>query len=188
MLDNVEKTPVVNGLTPSRVHHSSWVVTDQERTRNFYENIIGFPLAAFWIETVPFEGEPLVMSHAFYTLPDGSALTFFNMAEPKFHERFKSPVTEMFNHVAFKLESKALELLIERLDKAGVHNMIIDHGYCRSMYTMDPDGLRLEFAVDSPRVDEIVAEQAKTAHTTLQEWLDGRRTTNNHWRDEANAH
>jgi glyoxylase I family protein len=188
MLDSIETATAKSALTPTRVHHSSWVVTDQERTRHFYENVIGFPLAAFWIETVPFEGEELVLSHAFYTLPDGSALTFFNMAEPRFHERFKSPVTEMFNHVAFKLEAKALDLLITRLDQAGFKHMIMEHGYCRSLYTIDPDGLRLEFAVDSPQVDDIVAEQTATAHTTLTEWVNGRRTTNNHWRTEATAH
>jgi glyoxylase I family protein len=188
MLDIVKTHANSTDATASRIHHSSWVVTDQERTRHFYEDLIGFPLAAFWIEDVPFEGKTLVMSHAFYTLPDNSALTFFNFADAAGHERFKSPKTEMFNHVAFKLTAESLDALIARLEGAGFHCMIIDHGYCRSMYTIDPDGLRLEFAVDCPRIDEVTAEQTATAHQTMKEWIAGRRHTNNHGRTEANAH
>ena len=35
--------------------------------------------------------------------------------------------------------------------------MTSDHGYCKSLYITDPNGLLLEFTVDHPEVDEIDA-------------------------------
>ncbi|MEW2304484.1 hypothetical protein AB0958_31775 [Streptomyces sp. NPDC006655] len=30
------------------------------------------------------------------------------------------------------------------------HFYVLEHGYCRSLYTSDPNGLLLEFALDAP--------------------------------------
>ena len=35
---------------PTRLHHNAYVCADQERTRHFYEDIVGLPLVATWIE------------------------------------------------------------------------------------------------------------------------------------------
>ena len=48
---------------------------------HFYEDIIGLPLRATWIESTEFKGEKLVFSHTFYGIADGGALAFFNFAE-----------------------------------------------------------------------------------------------------------
>ena len=37
-------------VTSIRMHHSAYVSADPERTRVFYEDIIGLPLSGFWIE------------------------------------------------------------------------------------------------------------------------------------------
>jgi len=167
-------------LLPARLHHNAWVVEDQERTRQFYEDVLGMPLVQFWIEDVPFEGG--VLSHAFYGMSDGSALAFFCMASPKAHEKFKSPVTELFNHVALKVDRETQDRLLERINAAGYKNFSIEHGYCRSLYVTDPDGLRLEFTLDAANVEEINAVQARTARETLNKWVAGYRTSNNQWR------
>ena len=51
---------------------------------------------------------------------------------------------------------------------------MLEHGYCRSLYTEDPNGMLLEFTVDVPEADEIAAERRADAHETLKRWL-GRR-------------
>jgi glyoxylase I family protein len=33
---------------PSRLHHTAYVAKDLEKTRHFYEDILGFPLVATW--------------------------------------------------------------------------------------------------------------------------------------------
>ena len=34
------------GLGPNRLHHAAWVTLDSEATRQFYEDVLGVPLAA----------------------------------------------------------------------------------------------------------------------------------------------
>ena len=164
---------------PQRLHHNAWVVADQERTRAFYEDALGFTLTAFWIETEEFQGEKIVLSHAFYGLEDGSALAFFSMADPAQGAKFKSQPTEVFTHVALTVDEATQSQLRSRINAAGLFNFTIEHGYCNSLYVMDPDGLRLEFAIDAPGIERINADQARDAHSWLERWTAGERTSNN---------
>jgi glyoxylase I family protein len=59
---------------------------------------------------------------------------------------------------------------------------VLEHGYCRSLYTEDPNGLLLEFTVDVDNVDDIADERRADCHETLQRWLDGDHTSNNVYR------
>lgn len=182
MQDLLEKKPAIAKATlPSRLHHTAWVVEDQERTRAFYEDVLGFELTAFWIEKgPPSRGKRLILSHAFYGMPDGSALAFFCMAEPEDHEIFKSPKTEAFNHIALNVDEATQDRLQQALIAAGYPHMSMEHGYCKSLYAIDPDGLRLEFAKDVGDVDRINAEQYRDARGWLQKWTAGHREPNNH--------
>mgnify|MGYP000859599251 CR=1 FL=1 len=59
---------------PQRLHHNAYVCEDQERTRQFYEDVIGLPLLATWIEEPEFAhvpGKRLTYSHTFYGIGDG---------------------------------------------------------------------------------------------------------------------
>lgn len=167
---------------PSRLHHTAWMVEDQDTTRAFFEDTLGFKLTAFWIEKVkePVTGEIMTFSHAFYGLEDGSALCFFCMAEPAHKTRFKSPVTEVFNHIALNVDDRVQNALLDRLKAAGVPHHFIEHGYCRSLYVAGPDNFRLEFTVDSPDVERINAEQLRDAKLWQTKWIEGYREANNH--------
>ena len=59
---------------------------------------------------------------------------------------------------------------------------IRDYGYCRSLYTVDPNGLNLEFTVDADNADQIARDRSADAHATLKRWLAGDRTSNNSYR------
>lgn len=54
-----------------------------------------------------------------------------------------------------------------------------DHGYCISLYVHDPNNLRLEFTVDHPDVEQILAKKRPGAHVALRRWLEGDHTLNN---------
>lgn len=175
------ETAEVPAAMPTRLHHTAWVVEDQGRTRAFYEDALGFKMTAFWIERVQDPaGGTLVFSHAFYGLDDGSALAFFCMDDPKYKERFKSPVTEVFNHVALNVDDRVQAAMVERLEAAGETYNVIDHGYCRSLYVIDPDGFRLEFTADSADVERINREQLRDARLWFDRWMAGHRGANNH--------
>src|SRR4051794_32848259 len=90
--------------SPVGLHHHAYVCADQERTRHFYEELVGLPLAAFWIEDEEILSERHVFSHAFYELPQGGALAFFNFADPVQQERYAAHPQPLFVHVALKTE------------------------------------------------------------------------------------
>jgi len=174
----IGKKSVLN-TAPLRLHHNAYVVADQERTRAFYEDLLGLKLASFWIETNMYKGELVVLSHAMYSMQDGSCLAFFNFADEKMQKRFASPETQVFNHLALNVDRPIQEELLKRLEDTEYTKFSIEHGYCSSLYVEDPDGLQLEFTLDADDVDEINAWQSKSAHQTLKEWMNGRREPNN---------
>jgi catechol-2,3-dioxygenase len=59
---------------------------------------------------------------------------------------------------------------------------VLEHGYCRSLYVEDPNGMIVEFTVDHEKVDEINAQRRATAHADLKRWLGGDHTSNNTFR------
>ena len=59
---------------PIRLHHSAYVCANQERTRHFYEDMLGFPLLAAWVEEADlpdFPGGKRSFSHTFFGIADG---------------------------------------------------------------------------------------------------------------------
>ncbi len=164
---------------PSRLHHHAYVVENQERTRQFYEDVVGLPLLATWIEEGDYKDMKFSFSHTFYGLGDGSALAFFSFADPEVQAKFAAKQQDIFVHVALNVTEKALDSILERCKTAGFESFAHDHGYCKSIYVTDPDGLLVEFTADPPNVAAINAHQASTAHASLRAWMAGDRTPNN---------
>lgn len=168
---------------PARLHHNAFVTDDQEATRAFYEDLIGLPLIATWTEVEDLFGKERTYCHTFYGLGDDSALAFFQFADPEDQKEFgpkmpKSP----FVHIALKVSEGVQQAIETRLSAEGWNpdeTYVLDHGYCRSLYTRDPNGLLLEFTVDSANVDELNSIRLRTAHEDLKRWLSGDHTPNN---------
>ena len=59
---------------------------------------------------------------------------------------------------------------------------MLEHGYCRSVYVQDPNGLILEFCLDAPGADKINETRRAQAHDDLKRWLKGDHTSNNVYR------
>jgi len=174
---------------PLRLHHNAYVVRDQRVTRHFYEDLIGMPLAACWTERDEVFGGMRVYCHTFYALADGGALAFFQFESEVDYERFgpQSRPTP-FVHIALKTTAETQTAIAGRLKQAGCEHFVIDHGYCRSMYVTDPDGLNLEFTVDHPKAETIAAERRDAVDVDIERWLRGDHSSNNNWRhtDEGN--
>jgi catechol 2,3-dioxygenase-like lactoylglutathione lyase family enzyme len=171
---------------PARLHHHAFVTTDQEATRKFYEDVVGLPLVATWTEVEHLMGgEEQEFCHTFYALGDGGCLAFFQFANRQFSERFAPPTpSSLFRHVAMLVTSEQQEAIRSRAEDTGLEAMIADHGYCRSLYLTDPNGLLLEFTVDHPDVEKIDATRRDSAHSDLARWLSGDHSSNNDWRPE----
>ena len=67
---------------PLRLHHNAYTTDNHEMTRHFYEDIFGLPLIAMYTAREHVGNELIDRGHAFYGLGDGSALAFFNFADP----------------------------------------------------------------------------------------------------------
>jgi catechol 2,3-dioxygenase-like lactoylglutathione lyase family enzyme len=167
--------------TPSatRLHHHAIVVADQEATRQFYEDVIGLPLVATWCEVEHVRGKERTYCHTFFGLADGSALAFFQFADPADHAELAANLPQSLNHVAVATTAAQQAEVIARLDAHGIRHRVVDHGYCRSLYVSDPDGSTLELTVDPPDADAIAAVRRADAHAELARWLAGDRTPNN---------
>jgi glyoxylase I family protein len=169
-----------------RLHHNAYVTRDQEATRAFYEDLLGFPLVATWSEADELFGALRVYCHTFFALGDGSALAFFQFANEDDERQFDPEVTPTpFRHIAMKVDADGQAELERRLRDADWKpdmTFVLDHGYCRSLYTEDPNGLLVEFTVDADNADEIAEERAADAHETLKRWLAGDHTSNNVYR------
>lgn len=171
-----------NPALPLRLHHNAYVCADQERTRRFYEDIIGLPLLATWIEEAEFPefpGRRMSYSHTFYGIGDGGALAFFNFADPEAAAAYKAKKQPSFVHIALAVTEAAQQEIQRRIKEAGMPVREVDHGYCKSIYVQDPDGLIVEFTSDPPDAGKIADHQRATAHETLRRWTAGDRMVNN---------
>jgi catechol 2,3-dioxygenase-like lactoylglutathione lyase family enzyme len=176
----------IKARLPSRLHHTAYVSRDLEATRKFYEEVIGLPLLATWCEKDVLFGAERTYCHLFFGLGDGGALAFFQFADAKDQEQFgpKMPFTP-FHHIALRVDQEAQQGIEKRLKEAGFkepQSFVLEHGYCRSVYVTDPNGMIVEFTLDHPEVEKINRESLDKAHKELKRWLAGDHTSNNTFR------
>ena len=171
---------------PTRLHHNAYVTRDMEATRHFYEDIIGLPLLATWCEKDMLFGAERTYAHCFFGLGDGGALAFFQFAEAGDQAQFgpKMPFTP-FHHIALNVDKETQAGIEQRLKAAGFkepESFVLEHGYCRSVYVTDPNGMIVEFTLDHPDVEKINRDALGKAHSELERWLKGDHTSNNTYR------
>ena len=170
---------------PLRLHHQAFATKDQEKTRQFMEDVLGIPLAATWCEKVfrPEVGREVEYCHTFYELADGGAIAYFQYADEECYELNRFIPAKRGDagalHSAFKVTQQTQDEIRERLKKVGYAVREVDHGYCYSLYLTSPDEVRMEFTVDAPDVDKINAMRRADAHRELKRWLSGDRRANN---------
>ena len=167
----------------TKLHHNAYVTRDMEAVRNFYENIIGFPLVATWAEQTDLFGKVRTYMHCFFEMGNGECLAFFQFADEDDANEFGPELPPSgFRHLAMKVDQTTQDGIRDRLAEAGVaepQTYILNHGYCYSLYCSDPSGLLIEFTVDHDEIDEINSDKVLTAHADLKKWLEGDHTPNN---------
>jgi glyoxylase I family protein len=171
---------------PSRLHHNAWVSRDLEATRQFYEDLLGLPLVATWCRSDELFGAVRTYCHCLFEIGDGSALGFFQFADPGDQEQFgpRIPATP-FQHIALKCDAETQNKVKQRLAAAGYREpqtFVLDHGVCTSLYVTDPNGMNLELTVDAADAGKISADRQSDAHSALKRWLGGDHRSNNPYR------
>ena len=178
-IERREKIPV------RMFHHHAFRTSDMEKTRAFYEDILGCPLIGTFVETTdPVTEEPSNYIHCFFEFADGTALAFFQFQEGLYKESAIQGNQDPFDHhIALEVDGKETVFTYkERLEAAGIEHMLIDHGYCYSLYVHDPNGMQVELTTKVPNTVEIMEKHAKTAHEDLAKWIAGVTVANNAFR------
>lgn len=176
---------------PTRLHHTAYVTRDMEATRKFYEDVIGLPLLATFCEKDELFGAERTYMHTFFGLADGSALAFFQFADPADQEQFgpKMPFSP-FHHIALHVDADTQRELEARIKAAGYtepEHFVLEHGYCRSVYVTDPNGMIIEFTHDDEAALQDADSRRAKAHSELKRWLAGDHSINNHYRGDSHA-
>lgn len=175
---------------PTRLHHTAYVSRDLEETRRFYEEVIGLPLIATWCEKDMLFGKERTYAHVFFELADGSCLAFFQFADPADQAEFGPTMPESpFHHVALHVDAATQAEIEARIAAAGIRapdTYVLEHGYCRSVYVKDPNGMIVEFTLDAPEAVAPALDSARraSAHAELARWLAGDHRTNNRFRSD----
>lgn len=178
----------MTGTRPTRLHHTAYVTKDMRATRAFYEGLLGLPLVATWCEADELFGKLRTYCHCFFGLEDGSALAFFQFAEAGDQAEFgPSMPPSPFHHIALNVDRSVQDGVKARLAAAGYQEprtYILEHGYCRSLYVEDPNGMLVELTADDPRAvePEALARKQAQASQELERWLAGDHTSNNTFR------
>ena len=124
--------------TARGVHHTAHISSDVERTIDFYQGTLGFPLTEVF-ENRDYPGS----THFFFDIGGTNALAFFDFPGLEL-----GPYREVLgghHHLAISVEPERWHELKARLDDAGVEYLEVGGV---SLYFRGPDGERLELLAD----------------------------------------
>ncbi len=134
-----------------RVHHVAYATRDPEATYEFYSRKLGMRL----LRTENHRQGEGHFRHFFFDMGNGECLAFFSVSNVGEKEDYRTRISTgnglpiWVNHIAFALDTlEELEAMKKRLQNHDVEQMHeIDHGWCNSLYTVDPNGIMVEFCV-----------------------------------------
>jgi len=123
------------------IHHAALICSDVERTIEFYQGLLGFPLVEL-VENRDYAGS----THFFFDLGNQTLLGFFDFPELGLEQGVEAIGT--VQHIAISVTPEHHARLRERLDEAGIVYGGPDQGIPESMYFRDPDGIQIELLRD----------------------------------------
>ena len=154
-----------------RIHHVAYRCNDAKQTVEWYQKHLGMDFVlAIAEDNVPSTGAPDPYMHVFLDAGQGNVLAFFELPNaPPMGRDGNTP--EWVQHIAFKVASlDALMAAKARLEAGGVEVLgPTEHTIFKSIYFFDPNGHRLELAVDTA-TPEMNAELDKVKWAMLEEW------------------
>jgi len=139
------------GLQSKSLHHVAFTTRDIEATYEFYTKKLGMRL----LHAENHRQGDGYFRHFFFAMGSGEAIGFFYLENVGEKPDYKTEISmglglpAWANHIAFRLDTlDELEEMTTQLQGRGIeHLMRIDHGWCESIYTLDPNGIMVEFCV-----------------------------------------
>jgi catechol 2,3-dioxygenase-like lactoylglutathione lyase family enzyme len=154
-----------------RIHHVAYRCRDARETVEFYRDVLGMDFTmAFSEDRVPSTKEPDPYMHVFLDAGMGNVLAFFELPTRAPMGRDEN-TPAWVQHIAFEVET--LEALLDAKARAEQHGLEVigptDHGLFKSIYFFDPNGHRLELAVNTG-TEEQLRMAREVAPAMLEEW------------------
>ena len=154
-----------------RIHHVAYRCVDAKQTVEWYRQHLQMDFVlAIAEDQVPSTGAPDPYMHVFLDAGQGNVLAFFELPNaPAMGRDTNTP--DWVQHIAFKVDSLAtLEAAKARLEAAGIAVVgPTEHTIFKSIYFFDPNGHRLELAVDTA-TPEMNAKLDSVKWAMLEEW------------------
>ena len=131
-------------------HHVALATRDLAATHAFYTDVMSFTLVkAVAADT---NGAGGWAKHLFYDTGGNGLIAFWELHDDDVPETWSPAIStglglpEWVNHIAFDAaDLAALEARKRHWLDAGLFVAEIDHGWCTSIYTTDPNGILVEF-------------------------------------------
>ena len=153
------------------LHHVAYRCKDAKQTTEFYTKVLGLEYAMAMAEDrVPSTGEQSPYMHIFFRMHDGSYVAFFEIPEsPPMGRDGNTPL--WVQHLALRVpDEDTLMRYKKRIESHGVEVLgPVDHTICKSIYFFDPNGHRLELAVDT-MTESMRKELSSVSEAMLEEW------------------
>ncbi len=161
-------------------HHVAIATPDLAATHHFYTTAMGFTLVKVVVNPTPENGWA---KHVFYDTDDGfgaqgGMIAFWELHGdyPEVHGALSAAVglPDWVNHLAFTaVDASHLEAALKRWNDNGHDAVEIDHGFCRSIYTNDPNGTMVEWCLDTRALDQADRDRAEAVITQSDPDFDG---------------
>jgi catechol 2,3-dioxygenase-like lactoylglutathione lyase family enzyme len=154
-----------------KIHHVAYRCKDAKETTTWYKDKLNMDLVLAIAENeVPSTKAPDPYMHIFLDAGNENVLAFFELPNSPVMDRDQN-TPAWVQHIALRVASfSELVSAKEELESKGVDVLgPVNHGIFKSIYFFDPNGHRLELAVDIG-TSEQYKELNRVAHDMIEEW------------------
>ncbi|HVM09956.1 MAG TPA: VOC family protein, partial [Acidimicrobiales bacterium] len=148
------------------INHLAFASRDIKATHRFYTEVMGFRLVKTIAAPTPEGGWA---RHVFFDTGEGAlqSIAFWDLHVPGIDE-VKTDLSKSVglpgwvNHIAFDSRTlEHMEQMRERWREHGCYVAHVDHGFCQSIYTTDPNGITVEFCCTLRDFDDTDVAEAE---------------------------
>ncbi len=145
-------------------HHTAFATKDINATHEFYTKHTGFELVKVVIGPTEHGGWA---KHLFYEMSPDEYIAFWDLHDDTLPKTWSPALSTgqglpvWVNHLAFRASD--LDDIGVRRDRWLEHGhdvMEIDHGWCTSIYTTDPNGILVEFCYTTRKMTQADRDEA----------------------------
>jgi catechol 2,3-dioxygenase-like lactoylglutathione lyase family enzyme len=146
-------------------HHTAFATRDLDATHRFYSDAMGFDLVKVVVAATEAGGWA---KHVFYEISKDEYIAFWDLHDDSLAADWSPAISTgqglpiWVNHIAFRAADLAdLETRKQRWLVKGHTVTEIDHGWCRSIYAVDPNGILVEFCTSTRAMTDADREEAR---------------------------